>query len=84
VLFAGPCEELLSVCNPSYAPDTVRIAGTALPGLTGTQTLARFTLNASQIPDEIDLTLTVLEFLDASTQPLPVTTVNGRVSIVSP
>lgn len=85
VLLSLQCEEQqLSTCNPSYTPNTARIAGAVLPGLTGTQTLARFTLYTSAIIQQSDITLSIVEFLDASTELLPVTTVNSTVQTVSP
>jgi photosystem II stability/assembly factor-like uncharacterized protein len=73
-----------SVCNtnPIGAPNTVRLAGSSVTGVTGTATLASIVFQAAGTAGASGpLTLTAAVFADPNGAPIPVTVTNGTVMI---
>jgi hypothetical protein len=70
-----------ALCNltPVGAPATVRVTGSAFPGLTGTVALASVVFQATPSVTTSTLTLSAPTYTDPGGAPLPVTVQNGQV-----
>ncbi|MBI4495059.1 MAG: IPT/TIG domain-containing protein [Chloroflexi bacterium] len=71
-----------SLCNTSFAPNTIRIVGSSLAGLTGTQTLASLTFQAVGARDSSSaLTVALSDFADTLAYTIAASTSNGSVTV---
>ena len=77
-----PGSDGLSVCNPEFADDTVRVTGANIDGLPGDSTLASITFEC-EAEGSSDLTLTVQVLADATIgnpQTIEAFTIDGEIT----
>jgi hypothetical protein len=80
------CTSTAGLCNPNFAPDTVRVTGFNATGMLGDATLATIEVQCAAVGSS-PLTLAVVDFLDATPgNPtlIQAAATNGSVSCATP
>jgi len=70
-----------SLCNRTFAANTIRIAGTATNGLVGTTALANITFQGVAVGTLRPVTVTVRDVTDPTGAPLLAVTSNGTITV---
>ncbi len=81
----GSCTGM--ICNESFAPNMVRVVGFNATGAVGTTTLAAISFQCGASVGSSALTLTAVEFIDATIgnpQPIAATVASGSVTCATP